>query len=132
MIPTASTAATDSRSTGVRTAKQFNGSDWPDGNQSRGGSTFEQRGDDQAELLQSDVADADTSDPDASEKTRILLDALSKASAADFRDVRIDLDDQFVRIAGRVASFYHKQLAQETLRPLLFGLTIRNELVVDP
>lgn len=33
-------------------------------------------------------------------------------------------------ISGRVRSYYHKQIAQETLRPLAGHRRIRNELIV--
>ncbi len=44
--------------------------------------------------------------------------------------LRIEMSDNTIVLKGTVRSYYHKQLAQETLRPLAAGRLLRNELQV--
>ncbi|NQV25701.1 MAG: BON domain-containing protein [Rhodopirellula sp.] len=47
-----------------------------------------------------------------------------------FREIEVSVREGVVRIEGQVASYYQKQLAQETVRKLLPQTVIRNELNV--
>jgi hypothetical protein len=46
------------------------------------------------------------------------------------RKLQVEETDNEVRISGSVSSFYLKQLAQETVMPLLERRALRNEVVV--
>ncbi len=46
------------------------------------------------------------------------------------RYFRIEMSEDAVVLKGIVRSYYHKQLAQETLRPLTGRLRVQNELQV--
>jgi hypothetical protein len=66
-----------------------------------------------------------------SDKQAVFLDALANSGSGELKRVRLEVEDGQIRLAGRVSSFYVKQLAQEVLRPLAIGMQISNELRVD-
>jgi hypothetical protein len=60
----------------------------------------------------------------------LLGTALNRHSSL-FRDkVRVEMCDREIVLSGIVGSYYHKQLAQESLRSLAGDHTIRNEIHV--
>lgn len=56
---------------------------------------------------------------------------LSESPIADIRRVRVEQDGDRVFLAGRVRTFYAKQMAQETIRGAVRGLYIVNDVKVD-
>ena len=65
------------------------------------------------------------------EKEAALQMALRKSGCGDLRRIRISLSHDQVQLVGRAPSYYIKQLAQESVRPLVFGLHIDNQIRVD-
>jgi hypothetical protein len=68
-----------------------------------------------------------------------LLDAPPRAAALlrenpvnDLRRLEVIETDSDVTITGIVASYYLKQMAQETVRPALAGRRLRNKVIVLP
>ena len=57
--------------------------------------------------------------------------ALSDSSIYELRILRIDRHDQALVISGRVTSFYHKQLAQETVLAVSEGIEVINSILVE-
>jgi hypothetical protein len=57
--------------------------------------------------------------------------ALASSPVAVLRTLRVDQAPQGLVITGRVASFYHKQLAQEAVRCVCEGVPIVNRVDVD-
>jgi len=57
--------------------------------------------------------------------------ALSDSSIYELRILRIDRHDRALVISGRVTSFYHKQLAQETVLAVCEGLEVINSILVE-
>ena len=55
---------------------------------------------------------------------------LASSSVAELRRVRVDETAGELQLSGTVRSFYHKQLAQETVRPVAGGLQLVNTLDV--
>ena len=43
-------------------------------------------------------------------------EALAKSAVRELRSLQVEEDDQTVELSGQVRSYYHKQLAQETIR----------------
>jgi hypothetical protein len=74
------------------------------------------------------------SSPDSSEvsleKYSIVKSALARTRIGELKRVRVEVDAASVTLRGNVSSFYLKQLAQESIRSLALGLSIRNELSV--
>ncbi len=69
-----------------------------------------------------------------SEQKKIALAAnemLSKSSVAELRNLRVDESASELKLSGRVRSFYHKQLAQETIRMIAGGLRVNNAVHVS-
>lgn len=56
---------------------------------------------------------------------------LQNSPIGELRDLRIECDDDYLQISGRVCCFYHKQLAQETVRGAAAGLQVLNAVDVD-
>ncbi|QEG43775.1 BON domain-containing protein [Roseimaritima ulvae] len=56
---------------------------------------------------------------------------LQNSPIGELRDLRIECDDDYLQISGRVCSFYHKQLAQETVRRVAAGRQVLNAVDVD-
>lgn len=57
--------------------------------------------------------------------------ALSDSSIYALRVLRIDRHDQALVISGCVTSFYHKQLAQETVLAICEGIEVINSILVE-
>jgi osmotically-inducible protein OsmY len=47
------------------------------------------------------------------------------------KNVQLRVDGDCVKLSGNVATFFQKQMAQETLRSIVTPLRIENELIVD-
>lgn len=58
------------------------------------------------------------------------LAALAETSVSDLRFLRIDENEDQLHVSGRVRSFYHKQLAQEAIRPVANGRQVVNSIDV--
>lgn len=56
--------------------------------------------------------------------------ALAASLYREVRHVRVEFSNNTVILNGKVSNYYMKQMAQETVRHHLFGLRIRNELLV--
>ncbi|MEM6978646.1 MAG: BON domain-containing protein [Planctomycetota bacterium] len=59
------------------------------------------------------------------------LAALAQSSVAELRFLRVDESDDQICLSGRVRSFYHKQLAQETVRSIAGGRRVVNDVLVQ-
>jgi hypothetical protein len=69
----------------------------------------------------------------------LLANAQSRAQTAlaaspiyALRELRVERQDSSLRLCGLVASFYHKQLAQEVVRSLAGDLEVINSVLVCP
>lgn len=71
------------------------------------------------EICRQDVADA-------------ALAVLAQSSVAELRRLRVDGGENELKLSGRVRSFYHKQLAQEAVRPVAGGRLVINQVNVAP
>jgi BON domain len=60
----------------------------------------------------------------------MLYQALASTGLNALRSVRIELRKNQVVLHGVVSSYYLKQMAQEAIRPILFGLSVKNRLQV--
>ena len=60
------------------------------------------------------------------------LAVLAQSSVAELRKIRVDGRENELQLSGRVRSFYHKQLAQETVRPVAAGMQVVNQVDVQP
>ncbi len=58
-------------------------------------------------------------------------EVLASSSVAELRQLRVDQRDDHVQLTGHVGSFYHKQLAQESIRHLMTGLKVINRVSVS-
>jgi hypothetical protein len=57
-------------------------------------------------------------------------EALSGSPIGALRDLQVELVGEALMISGTVASFYHKQLAQEAVRAVAEGLELINSVDV--
>jgi hypothetical protein len=55
---------------------------------------------------------------------------LANSSVRDLRQIRVDRSDNRIELTGTVRSFYHKQLAQESIRPVACGMQVVNRVDV--
>jgi osmotically-inducible protein OsmY len=55
---------------------------------------------------------------------------LSSSSIRDLRQIRVDRLENKIELSGTVRSFYHKQLAQESIRTVAGGLQVINRVAV--
>jgi hypothetical protein len=67
---------------------------------------------------------------DDQEKKAVFYSALRGTGYGELARVQLSLDDVQVELSGEVSSYFLKQLAQETIRPLAIGLRIVNHLHV--
>lgn len=65
---------------------------------------------------------------DSTGRIRLLL---SESPMAEVRRIRVEQDGDRVLLQGRVATFYAKQMVQETARRANCGLHIINSVSVD-
>ena len=56
---------------------------------------------------------------------------LEQSPITELRELIVQEEGEHLLISGRVRSFYHKQLAQETVRQVARGLHVVNEVDVD-
>ncbi|TWT75141.1 BON domain-containing protein [Allorhodopirellula solitaria] len=58
------------------------------------------------------------------------VSVLAESSVSELRRLRVEESDQSIYLSGRVRSFYHKQLAQEAIRPVADGRQVVNRVDV--
>lgn len=56
--------------------------------------------------------------------------ALARSSVGELRQVRVDRSENQIELSGHVRSYYHKQLAQEAVRPVTVGMQLINRVAV--
>ena len=56
---------------------------------------------------------------------------LAKSSVSELRSIRVDKSAGKLQLSGKVRSFYHKQLAQETVRTVAGGMQVVNHVHVS-
>ena len=59
--------------------------------------------------------------------------ALAASSVTELRNLRVDETEELLELTGTVRSFYHKQLAQEIVRPaaVAAGRRVVNQVAVS-
>lgn len=62
--------------------------------------------------------------------TSTVVSVLAKSAVSDLRRLHVEESDQSIYLSGRVRSFYHKQLAQEAIRPVAAGRQVINRVDV--
>ncbi|XZE54395.1 BON domain-containing protein [Planctomycetaceae bacterium SH139] len=60
----------------------------------------------------------------------LAQEALASSAIFDLRELSVQRQGESLLISGRVNCFYHKQLAQETVRPHAANLRVVNEVSV--
>lgn len=55
---------------------------------------------------------------------------LAQSSISELRRLRVDERENQLQLSGRVRSFYHKQLAQESVRSVAAGMQVVNRVDV--
>ena len=82
---------------------------------------------DEAQLLRVDagLASRDSEFPEAA------LAVLANSAVAELRFLRVDTTEEEIYLSGKVRSFYHKQLAQEAMRPIAKGRLVINQVQVQ-
>ncbi len=60
----------------------------------------------------------------------LAQEALASSAIFDLRELLVQRQGESLLISGRVNCFYHKQLAQETVRPHAANLRVVNEVSV--
>ena len=68
---------------------------------------------------------------DPQEICRRASEALATSSVQEIRGLAVDREQGILRVTGRVGSFYHKQLAFETVRSVSRGMQILNRVDVS-
>jgi hypothetical protein len=58
-------------------------------------------------------------------------EALATSGVLELRTLKVHRDHDLLRVSGRVNSFYHKQVALETVRSVSRGLKIVNQIHVS-
>ena len=61
---------------------------------------------------------------------RAAREILSNSSVRELRFLRVDGSANQLELTGRVGSYYHKQLAQETIRRVAAGMQMVNRVQV--
>lgn len=72
-------------------------------------------------------AHLDTAARDAQNRAQ---SALCDSSILDLRDLRVEVTEESLIISGSVSSFYHKQVAQETVRAVVDEIVVINSIHV--
>jgi osmotically-inducible protein OsmY len=62
--------------------------------------------------------------------TQAAINILAKSSVRELRQLRVDGSANKLQLSGSVRSFYHKQLAQETVRSVAGGMQLVNRVDV--
>lgn len=57
--------------------------------------------------------------------------ALAHSPICDLRSLRVAAEGDSLMLSGRVASFYHKQVAQEAVRAVASGVRLVNAVAVE-
>ncbi len=65
------------------------------------------------------------------EVAQAAVAVLANSSVAELRSLRVDKTETELQLSGRVRSFYHKHLAQETVRPVAGGMQVVNRVDVS-
>ncbi|PHQ33113.1 BON domain-containing protein [Rhodopirellula bahusiensis] len=63
-------------------------------------------------------------------RSTAAIQALAESKVAELRFLRVDESENEICLTGRVRSFYHKQLAQEAIRPVAAGRQVVNRVDV--
>jgi hypothetical protein len=56
---------------------------------------------------------------------------LAESPIAELKRIRLEQHGETITLSGRLSNFYLKQQAQETIRPAMRGLRVRNAVRVD-
>lgn len=62
--------------------------------------------------------------------TQAAIDVLAKSSVRELRRLQVNRNANKLQLSGSVRSFYHKQLAQETVRTVAAGMQLVNRVDV--
>ncbi len=62
---------------------------------------------------------------------KLVSHIIQRRTGSRVQELRVDVLDDVVRLTGRCASFYVKQLAQHATMDLVCGATIVNDIQVD-
>ena len=65
------------------------------------------------------------------EVTNTASSVLSRSPVRDLRRIRVDGKADHLKLSGKVRSYYHKQLAQETVRGVARGMRLVNQIQVN-
>lgn len=90
---------------------------------------------DQGATTAVDHASQDASDQANAESETLKQTAQSLLRASPFQElhaVDVVIEDGGLRLRGQVMSFFHKQIAQETIRSVAPGGVVENDLEVHP
>ena len=60
----------------------------------------------------------------------LAIEALAQTGISELRRLRVDTADNKLTLTGAVGSYYHKQLAQETVRSAAGGTPVENNVAV--
>ena len=60
----------------------------------------------------------------------LAVEALAQTGIGELRRLRVDAAGNTLTLTGAVRSYYHKQLAQETVRTATSGSTVENKVAV--
>jgi len=71
--------------------------------------------------------DMESTQQDAAQAATLVL---ATSSVRDLRQIRVDRNENCIELSGTVRSFYHKQLAQEAIRPVMAGMQVVNSVDV--
>ena len=64
------------------------------------------------------------------EVTNTASSVLSRSPVRDLHRIRVDGKADHLKLSGKVRSYYHKQLAQETVRGVARGMRLVNQIQV--
>ena len=64
------------------------------------------------------------------EVTNTASSVLSRSPVRDLRRIRVDGKADHLKLSGKVRSYYHKQLTQETVRGVARGMRLVNQIQV--
>ncbi|TWU19709.1 BON domain-containing protein [Allorhodopirellula heiligendammensis] len=64
------------------------------------------------------------------ENDSAVVSVLARSAVSELRRIEVTESDQSIYLSGRVRSFYHKQLAQEAIRPVAAGRQVFNRVDV--
>lgn len=78
--------------------------------------------------LRLDPAEGSTAQSELALESAIAV--LAQSSVAELRFLRVDEDEDTIHLSGSVRSFYHKQLAQEAVRPIAGDRLVVNRVSV--